>query len=181
MKKYISFGLVLLLAACGFRPLYNADMGTTSSATPAREILPSVAIGPLPDRSGVILKNALIDRFYHGPAPADPAYTLTFGKLTESLSDLDITVDEEATRRQMRLSVPYTLTATDPNSTVPTITRNVYAIASFNVLQSRFSTRVAEDNARTNALSDLARQIEQGVLLHLTYPRAPHETDLSRD
>lgn len=157
----------LTLAACGFQPLHGT-YSTSNGAISSRALLNAVAIADIPDQTGVMLKNDLIDRFYNGPAPQNPLYTLNITKLTESMSDLDITVDDEATRRQLRLSTTYTISAADP--AFKPVTRNVYSIVSFNVLESRFTTRVAEDNARKSAVADLARQIEQGVMLHLTLP-----------
>ncbi len=152
--------LCLCLTACGFRPLYNTSgsQGEKSSV-----FLSSIQIDDIPDRSGVILKNELIDRF-HAHGAGIPRYRLVVGRVTESISDLDITVDEDATRRQLRVDTTYTLQdLTTPSS--PAFKRSIYAVASFNVLQSRFTTRVAEDNARQNVILDLARQIEQGVMM----------------
>ena len=44
--------------------------------------------------------------------------------------------------------------------------RSLSAVTSYNILDSQFTTRVAEDAARRQALDDLARQIETHLLLY---------------
>ena len=45
--------------------------------------------------------------------------------------------------------------------------RKLTAITSYNILQSQFTTRVSENDARNSALNDLARQIETQMSLYL--------------
>jgi LPS-assembly lipoprotein len=164
---------LLLLSACGFTPLYAARDQYVQTE------LNQIQIQNIPDRSGQALKNALIDRFYKTGTPHDPIYILSVAPLSENKADLDITIDDESTRRQLRLSTTFTLKHRF-DETAPVLTRTVYTIVSFNVLQSQFTTRVAEQNARDNAVAGLARQIEQGIVLYFQNPTAyaPHETDL---
>lgn len=161
MKAVLFLMLCLVITACGFRPLYGTSPSSTEESS---SFLSSIQIDDIPDRSGVMLKNELVDRF-HAHGAGAPRYQLSIAPISESISDLDITVDEDATRRQLRAETSYTLQDLNAPSELP-LKRSVYAIASFNVLQSRFTTRVAEDNARQNVIIDIARQIEQGVMLH---------------
>lgn len=158
----------LLLAGCGFRPLYGTQgLATTTPALQSQ--LGTIDIKPIPDRSGVVLRNALIDRFHTHGTPQHPAYTLTVAPITEAREGLDITIDEETTRTQLRLST--TLTLIDNATQDIILTRPIYTLASYNVLESQFTTRVSANNARDNGLYDLARQIEQAVILTLRAPR----------
>jgi LPS-assembly lipoprotein len=142
---------------CGFRPLYQAD----DRGGPAR-VLAQVAIDPVPDRVGQMLRNQLLDQFSSGVGAGAP-YRLALAPLVEQINDLDITIDDEATRRSLRLSTRVQLIDTRNGAVV--VDRPVYSLVSFNVLPSQFTTRVAEQNARENAVVDLARQIEQIVVL----------------
>lgn len=153
----------LALAACGFTPEYAAR----AQSGPAQEILRSVEIGSVPDSGGVMLKNKLMDRFYAG-GRGPVRYRLGLDPLTESRQNLDITIDEEATRRQLRVGTNMVLTRVDTGAVL--VRRPLYAIASYNVLQSQFTTRVTEQNARENAIADIARQVEQAVILALRAP-----------
>ncbi len=152
---------ILSLTACGFTPLYADRNNANTSIT---QNLNNIAISPIPDRDGQALRNALIDRFYLKGSPRHPTMTLNISPLIESKTDLDVTENDEATRRQLRLST--TLTLKDENRADPLLTRSLYAIVSYNVLESQFTTRVAEQTSRDNAVADLARQIEQSLIIY---------------
>lgn len=157
----LSLLCALALSGCGFRPLYAPpsalDTGTATS-------LAAVEISSIPDQSGVALRNHLLDRL-HAHGATTPQYQLTVNPVSETREDLDITVDEDATRSQLRHTTSMTLTRLSTGEVL--VQRSMYAIASYNILESRFATRVAAQNARDNNLDDLARQIEQAVVLAL--------------
>ncbi|MCE7886511.1 MAG: hypothetical protein DYH13_03290 [Alphaproteobacteria bacterium PRO2] len=151
----------LLLPSCGMRPVYgvNRDMPVG-----VEEKLGQVSIGNIPDREGQYLRNALIDRFYRSGRPSDPAYTLNFTPVTENRTELDITKASDTTRAQLRLYTTMTLNNLVTGQVL--FSRDLTAITSYNVLGSEFATRVTEDNARTNALDELARQAEMHTGLY---------------
>ena len=154
--------LPLLTAACGFRPVYGVNRDTP---TGVEETLARVEIANIPDREGQYLRNALIDRFYRAGRPADPDYILTVSKVSETITDLDITKTSDTTRTQLRLAINYSLA--DKATGQPLFSRQGTSVNSYNVLGSEFATRVTEDNARKNALDDLARQVELQINLYL--------------
>lgn len=162
MTKLISaLAFVLLLCSCGFSPMYGSNAGSTGINAP--QGLAQVDITLIPDESGVYLRNILIDHFYHDGYPTNPAYTLKIEKIDETKTDLDITIDSEATRQKLRLTT--TLNLTDTKTGTVVMTRKLSAITSYNVLGSQFTTRVSENDARQAALEDLARQAENQVAL----------------
>lgn len=128
--------------------------------------LNKITISIIPDRSGQYLRNALIDRFYTNGAPSNPNYKLVIAPIKEKVSDFDITVESEATRRQLRLSSQMKLIDISTSQTI--LSRDLLSITSHNVLESEFSTIVTEQSARDAALNDLARQIERNLALHFS-------------
>ncbi len=163
MKNVIAlYAAVLLLAACGFHPVYGVNKHT---AVGVESKLALVDIASIPDREGQYLRNELIDKFYRTGRPLNAQYTLEVAPIIESLTDLDITKNSDATRGQLRLST--TMLLRDKQTAEILLSRNIYSITSYNVLNSEFSTRVSEDNTRRNALDDLARQIETQINLYL--------------
>ncbi len=152
----------LLTSACGFRPVYGVNRDTP---TGVEENLARVEIASIPDREGQYLRNALIDRFYREGRPFDPAYILTVSPVQETITDLDITKTSDTTRTQLRLAINYTLSDKATGQTL--FTRQGTSVNSYNVLGSEFATRVTEENARNNALDDLARQVELQINLYL--------------
>ncbi len=158
------------LSACGFQPMY----GTHSAAPGLHGDTPEgafgeIAIANIPDREGVYLRNALIDRFYSGGYPSAPRYDLKFGELGETLTNLDITTSSEATRAQLQQFTVMTLV--DRATGEALLTRNLRTVTSYNILESEFATRVSQQAARESGLDDLARQAELQISLFLN--RAP--------
>ncbi len=155
-------------AACGFRPVY----GTAAPQSPEASVsadLSRVEIGMIPDRSGQMLRNALIDRFYRTGRPVDPPLALSLTPVSETLTDLDITRESDSTRTQIRLRTDIALTERASGRTL--LTRRIESVTSYNVLGSEFATRVTREDARRNALADLARQIEQELALYFARAR----------
>lgn len=151
-----------LLAGCGFTPMYGS--ASTANKHQVQSALNNIAIENIPDREGQYLRNRLIDRFYTGGEPANPAYTLVLSPVSESKHDLDITKNANATRAELRLGT--TMVLRDRASGAALLTQSLSTITSYNILSSQFTTRVSEDNARLNALDELARQAEQAAVLY---------------
>ncbi len=150
------------LNACGFTPMYGSGAGSTGVS--ALQGLEKVEIALIPDQSGVYLRNILIDNFYQEGYPSSPTHLLTVTGIDELESDLDITVDSEATRKQIKITG--TMLLTDRATGQVVLTRELKAFTSYNVLGSQFTTRVSENDAREAALADLARQIETQTALY---------------
>lgn len=153
---------LLLLSACGFSPLYGTH--SAGADQDVRAQLNRIYIGNIPDQAGQYLRNALMDRFYSAGRPGSNAgYTLTIAPVVESRSELDITKTSDSTRAQLYLTTSMKLT---DRGGAELMARSLTAVTSYNILDSQFTTRVAEDAARRQALDDLARQVETHVLLH---------------
>ena len=71
--RILSLLSLLILAACGFSPMYG---NMNDNALGTEDFLSYVAIDNIPDRDGVYLRNALIDRFHRNGSPVRNAYTL---------------------------------------------------------------------------------------------------------
>lgn len=162
--RYFALLSLITLSACGFSPVYG-DYSQSSSKIESSSALNQIRITPMTDREGQFLRNALLDRFYQGGYPSTPLYELTMGALAEQETDFDITVESEATRRQLKIST--TLNLIDLKTKKRVFNRPIYALSSYNILESEFATRVSEESAREAILNDLARQIEQQITLFL--------------
>jgi len=153
----------IIIVSCGFSPLYG-QKPTTNNAS-VKSNLSQIEIGIIPNREGQFLRNELIDRFYINGHPNTPLYTLKATPISEGVANIDLTINSEATRRQLRLST--TMNLLDQKTGAKLLTRNLSAVTSYNVLESEYSTIVTEQSAREAALNDLARQIEQQIVLYL--------------
>ena len=155
----LSVFLSLFLAACGFTPMYGqyGDKNVVAG-------LDKIEIAMVPDAAGIELRNHLIDRFYQNGYPSSPTHKLVLSPVAEQERDLDITIDSEATRKQIRLQVSMNLIDNATNASV--LSRSLTAITSYNVSATQFATRISEADAREAALADLARQIETHLSLY---------------
>ncbi len=161
ISTYLLLMSLGIIAACGFHPVYGVNKYT---AIGVEEHLSQIEISGIPDREGQFLRNALIERFYRDGRPANPKYKLSMSPVSESLRDLDITIDSDTTRGQLTLRI--TMILNDKKTGETLLKRNLRSIASYNIIDSEFANRVSEQNTRENALSDLARQIEEQLALH---------------
>ncbi len=152
--------LSLNLSGCGFHPMHGQFGQDVVKNSPVYQ---SMKIDIIPDRSGQILRNDLMDRLYVYGEPTAPLYTLTIAPIKESSRDLAITKSSEATRAQLWLTTTMTL---KNNSGEVLLTRDLRSTASYNTLESEFATRVTEKSARESALGDLARQAELNLTLY---------------
>jgi LPS-assembly lipoprotein len=160
--KYALFAIIFALSACGFEPVYGVNRNT---AIGVEDKLAQIEIENIPDREGQFLRNALITNFYREGRPASPRLKLNVSAIQENNRELDITKNADATRGQ--LSMQATIVLSDSTSGEMLLQRRVQSTASYNILTSEFANRVSEQNTRENALTDLARQIEQHVVLYL--------------
>ena len=161
MKNLILIFSLFILAACGFEPMYGRNI---DERVGVENRLAKVQINNIPNREGQYLRNALIDRFYRAGRPDAAVYVLSVEPIIENLVDLDITKNSDATRGQLLLESDMALSNAKTGEVL--LQRDLRAITSYNILGSEFATRVSEENARTNALEDLARQIELQLNLY---------------
>lgn len=158
MKAFFTLLLAIsMLAACGFSPVYKNTMRDEAA-------LRSITVDIIPNREGVFLRNALMDRLYKGGTPQNPLYTLSIAPIAERQTDLDITRSSDVTRTQLQLSTTMRLIKTDTSNVV--LSRPLMVVTSTNVLASEFANRVSETDARFDALKQMAEHAERILALH---------------
>ena len=160
MRRLASFALValpLLLAACGFTPLYG------EGARPAQTQLAMVSIDNIENRDGQILRLLLTDRFYAAAPQATPRYklTVTYKSYREELA---IKRDVIATRARLSLTADFVLTPLNGSEPFRSSERSS---VSYNILTDPYATSAAEQNALERGLTQLADNISSRVALHL--------------
>lgn len=155
-----------LLSACGFQPVYGTRSLDTGVAPGVA--LTNVAVDPIPDREGQVLRNKLIDRMYVEGRPADPAYRLSI-RLTAQEEDLGIRQDATATRARLRLVASYELI--DTKTGQPVYRSFSRSIVSYNLLEAQYATLVSEQDAYERALTEVAEDIRTRIALF--FARSP--------
>jgi LPS-assembly lipoprotein len=152
---------MMFLSGCGFTPMYG---GGPTAQHEVQGKLSNIRVENIPNREGQYLRNLLVDRFFAEGRQQNAAYSLRFTPIQEAKYELDVTKNANATRAELRQTT--TLNLIDVKTGKTLLTRSLLASTSYNVLSSQFTTRVSEDDARLNALRDLARQAEQQIVLY---------------
>ena len=144
--------LAIGLSGCGFQPLYGARSGDNGVSGD----IATIRIAPIPDRSGQILRNELIDRLNLSGESADPRYSLEV-RLGVSKVDLGIRKDETATRTSMRFRSTFRLR--DSASGAIVYSSRAAAVTSYNIVDSEYATIASERAARRRGLVLVAERI----------------------
>ena len=147
MKRSAIIAACVLLAGCGFRPLYGH-----SNLAPE---MASIYVEPIADRDGYELRNTLIDLLHSDGETAGKAYRLKI-VLNENSQGIALQNDASITRYNNRLEARYTLSDTRGNVLT---TGTQTELSAYNVVQSPYSTLVAEQDASKRAALDVAERI----------------------
>ena len=143
--------LALALPGCGFRPLYG-DRG----ADPGAVELAAVAVGPIADRLGQILRNDLTARLSPLGEPLQPRYRLK-ARLRQSSSSLAIQSDSSITRFDLRIDVSFTLIEIASGRAL--FQGKARAIGGYDAVQSDFATLTAEQDSARRTVREAADDI----------------------
>ena len=138
--------LSLVLAGCGFHPMYGRATGPAMS---------SVFVEPIAERDGFELRTALIDSLQSDGEEHGKAYRLKI-VLNESAQGIALQNDATITRYNNVLTARYTLYDVQENVlTSGTQTQ----MSAYNVVQSPYATLVASQDSSKRAAQDIAERI----------------------
>jgi LPS-assembly lipoprotein len=146
--RFTVFSLALILAACGFHPLYGRG-----GASPA--LMASIYVDPIPERTGYELRNSLMDLFDSG-ASGSKRYRLKI-KLSEDRRGIALQNDATITRYNYLLDADYQLV----DSTGAVVTSGHQStLTAYNVVASPYATLAARQDAQKRAAQDLSQRIQ---------------------
>ncbi|HEC14767.1 MAG TPA: hypothetical protein ENI72_03320 [Rhodospirillales bacterium] len=165
LKISCLMGALLFLGACGFRPLYGQSGGQTALSD-----LSSIRIEPIADRLGQELHNNLLDLLTPQGRPQKPRYSLKI-KLSQSKKTLAVQKSAFATRANLIIRAVFSLSAVGVGAAATEevlLSGESSIISSYNILDSDFATVIAERNARTQAVRELADNIRIRLAVYFT-------------
>lgn len=155
-RKLLALGSTLVLAGCGFEPVY---MPTASDrAGPAQRELEAIYVNLIPERPGQLLRQNLQERLASDAAGTPHRYDLA---VTFAISGdaIGILPDSIATRIRLVGTARWTLTAQDPARTVIT-SGSARAMDGFNVLdQQYFAADLDNEQVQRRLASEVADEI----------------------
>lgn len=156
----------IVLAGCGFKPLYAERQGASVT-----DELALVRIDLIPDRTGQLLHNELLDRVNARGRPTEPRFRLVVS-LSEATENLAIRKDDTATRANLILSADFFLADFESSETL--LAGTLRSVNSYDISSFEFATVSAEADARRRGARDLAEEITARLALFLS------DTDTSR-
>ena len=159
----IAAAALLFVTGCGFQPLYGPQQIGADGVSPLQQI----AVSPIPERVGQLLRIELTKNLNPKGPPATPVYRLGV-TVRESKQNLAVRKDATATRANLIIVATYTLS--DAQSRQTLLKGSVRSINSYNILDADFATLSAEADARRRAARDLATEIQSRVGLFLARP-----------
>ena len=164
MIRRLGFAIaaLALLPSCGFQPLYATDDGAAAG-------LRNVALVSVsaPEDIQQMVARAFSRRTARDPSAAQ--YDLVVAT-SEQAERLAVQIDASVTRYNYRLVGDYTLVERGAGKQYK---GRVTSIASFNVVDSQYSTLFAEETAREKAATQLVEDIERDILLELAARNDP--------
>jgi len=152
----------LILAGCGFHPLYGNNGGNSQLAAS----FSSVYVEPIPDRVGYQLRNDLLDLFNATGDAGGSAYRLKLS-LTENEQVVGLQTNTAITRYNYMLTAHYELIPagrTDPAKMGDVTTLTAYDVAAAPFL---YATVTAERDAKDRAANELAELIRTEIAVYL--------------
>lgn len=156
--RVLIVSLTLLVAACGFQPMYDTSRGP---------VIGPVEIAEIEGKAGHVLRTEL-DRMLAVEANGGPTSLLEI-TLTERVIPLGIRVDESATRAEIRLVANYVLT---PPNDGAVLRGTVTSVANYDIPTAAFGEIAAQDDARERAAEILAQRFRAELALRATQARA---------
>ncbi|HVK81332.1 MAG TPA: LPS assembly lipoprotein LptE [Verrucomicrobiae bacterium] len=160
MRVWIASLSLLLLAACGFQPMY-APAGGGNAIGP-------VSIVEIEGKAGHVLRTELTRLLAvedDGSAPMELEITLI-----ENVSNLGIRVDESATRAELRLTANYVLTP--PTTTQARVMRgSVITTVNYDIPTAAFGEIAAQDDARERAAETMAQRFRAELAMRVAQAR----------
>jgi LPS-assembly lipoprotein len=157
MTQRLALALLLLLGACGLRPMYAG--GSTGAVASSLGV---IRVAPIPDRAGWLVRNALVDRL-GGEAP-DPAYRLDV-ELDDDLIAFGIRGDAAVTRERRTLRARYHLVDLKTGEVVLDATAG--SDAGVDVVSSEYATVAAEQTAQERLAGVIADQMVSRLALFM--------------
>jgi LPS-assembly lipoprotein len=150
MRRIAVLAASLLLSACGLHPLY----GGGTSGLVARE-LRSVEVGPIPGRSGWLVRNKLVDRL--GESGSGPARYRLDVTLDDNITAFGLRADRAATQERRTLRARYQLV--DASNGTVLLDATAGSDAGIDIVSSEYATVAAEQTALEQLSEIVADQI----------------------
>jgi LPS-assembly lipoprotein len=145
------------LAGCGFQPL----LGRAGDSSDAIEQLAAIRIEPIPDRSGQVLRNALLDRLTPQGQTQASRYVLRI-RLQEPRQTILLRRDDIISRSSYSAQASYELRDAQGQRL---FSGGSSFTTDYEIATSEFATRTSLENARDRVMELVANDIRNQLAL----------------
>ncbi|APH58285.1 putative secreted protein [Granulibacter bethesdensis] len=159
-RTLLSLGGLLLLPGCGWHAVYAP--GKDGALTPVQEQLRAISVALISDHNGVLLRQALQNRFDYTGGSKLPRYELSVF-YTVNNESVGIMPDNSTTRLRMHGIANWTLTADDLKKTILTKGR-AYTLDGIDLSNGQF---FAMDINSETVLRRMAEELANQITLDL--------------
>lgn len=156
MMRIAALALMLLVSACGLRPLYGSGEGGKVA-----QALRTVDVAPIDGKAGWLMRNALNDRLGRDRA-VTAQYRLEV-ELDDTISGFGVRRDDAVTRERRTLRARYRLVDAARGTVLLDATAG--SDAGIDVVSSEYATVAAENTALERLSQIIADQIVARVAL----------------
>ena len=151
--------LTILLAACGFQPMYAPGAGANA--------IGPVQVTEIEGKARHVLRTELT-RILAPENDGSPPMTLEIS-LIEQIAQLGLRVDESATRAELRLTANSILTPAEPSGRV--MRGSVTTVVNYDIPTAAFGEIAAQDDARERAAETMAQRFRAELALRIAQAR----------
>jgi LPS-assembly lipoprotein len=157
LPAILVFAAALVLAGCGYRPLYGTAQGDIGVATS----LSSISIPEAQDRAGQLVRNDLLSSMQSGKG--EDRYLLN---LTTMVADNNIVAKPQpaVTRQAIQITATYQLVDKSNGEIVTQGT--TFARASYDVIRQPFADLRAQTDATERAALEVSADIRTRLAAH---------------
>jgi len=157
MMRIAALALMLLVSACGLRPLYGSGEGGKVA-----QALRTVDVAPIDGKAGWLMRNALNDRLDRDSGV--PAQYRLEVELDDTISGFGVRRDDAVTRERRTLRARYRLV--DAGRGTVLLDATAGSDAGIDVVSSEYATVAAENTALERLSQIIADQIVARVALY---------------
>lgn len=163
-RALVLASLALLLAGCGFHPLY-----APSGPRDWDPDLAAIDVQSIPDRPGQILELALRENLNPGGLSVRTRWRLA---TTLGVSRADLGIQRNATATTSEITVSATFQVFDARSNALIYRSTSSAVGDFDLITDAYATQVAANAARDRALQEVADEMTLRLAIFVRDQRA---------
>ncbi|MCC3861985.1 LPS assembly lipoprotein LptE [Pseudemcibacter aquimaris] len=168
IRSVLGISLIVMLAACGFKPMYGQGSSNSSSLA---QVMANIQVDPVrspagrQERLSQLIENNLKDRISPLSKSGETQYILkAMYEVTEQ--GYGIREDESVTLQNLRLSVAFQLV--DVASDEPIMDGTARAIVTYDLVQSDLSNMTARQSSLERLAEEAANQVVTRIGTYLS-------------